>query len=121
MVDASVPMGDRVQLGLTTSLLALAVALGGGQGWLGDTCVQLLSLLLLAYLFAGSSSSRQRLRSLPKLAWLPLVLLLVPLLQMIPLPLSVWSGVEGRAAVLAQLGSIGLEHSSRIAMQALGP
>lgn len=85
MADASTPADDKVQVGLSAGLLSFAVLLGGGQGGLGDTFVQLVALLLLAYLMAGSPSARQRIRGLPLRAWMPLSLLLVPLLQMLPI------------------------------------
>ena len=121
MVDASAPAGDKLQLGLTAGVLALAVLLGGGQGGMGDTLTQLLALALLAYLVVGQDSNRRRLSSLPLRIWLPLGLLLVPLLQMMPMPLSAWTSVAGRAPLVSQLASVGLVPEPHIALQVLAP
>ena len=64
-------------------LLAAAVALGGGQGGLGDTFLQLFALALLGYLLAASASHRRQLLSLRSPAWVALIFLAVPLLHLV--------------------------------------
>ena len=121
MGDSSVATADKVQAGLTTGVLASALFLGGGQGWLGDTLAQLLAVLLLACVIAGSAANRQRLQALPLRIWLPLGVLLVPLVQMLPMPLSAWAGIEGRSDLVSQLASVGLSPDPHVALQTLGP
>ena len=75
-----------VQTGVSGALLASAVLLGGGQGWLGDTFCQLLALVALglaAWRHLYEPSARW-----PRSAWLATLPLLVPLIQLLPVPKS---------------------------------
>lgn len=64
----------------------LALLLGGGQGSLGDTVVQLAGVLLLATVAVRYLASRMEFQGWPRSAWPILLVLAVPLLQWIPLP-----------------------------------
>lgn len=119
MVDVVVRTGDKLQSSLSAALLALALLLGGGQGGLGDTLLQLLAIALLAYLFAAPGIRRELL-SAPTSAWLALVVLALPLLQLLPIPMGSWLSLDGRATLAAQLSSVAVTPDPHLALQALG-
>ena len=93
----------------TASALTLAMLLGGGQGWLGERLLELpaLALALLAVWRLETAAHA--------VAWrrdfytLPCLLLALPLLQLLPLPWSLWSSLPGRAAIADSLLAAGLE------------
>lgn len=119
MRKSALAAGDRIQFAMTASLLVASVALGGGQGGLGDTGLQLLALALLGYLFARWATARRELISWRTPAWLPLIFLAVPLVQLLPIPLSAWSSVEPRADIASQLAVVGLRPDPHFALQSL--
>ncbi|MFT3807403.1 O-antigen ligase family protein [Arenimonas sp.] len=91
-----------------TSLLA-----GGGRGGLGDVLAQLLALLLLAVLAWSSWSGRLSWRVPFWLRCLPLLALLLPLIQLLPIPADWWAAGSAREAVAAQLAIAGIEPAGR--------
>lgn len=91
------------------ALLLLALALGGGtrQGLLGDFIVQLASLPLLAWgLVLLAIAPRRREWRWP-LALVAAVLLL-PLLQVLPLPPALWTRLPGRELLLEGYRAAGI-------------
>lgn len=97
--------GDRLLGGLALALLAVAVVFGGAsQGnVLRLALVELASLPVLLLAIARLT----RARAWPWIAW-PVALLaaviLVPLVQLIPLPPGVWTRLAGRADLVTALG-----------------
>lgn len=106
-----------MQTGVSTTLLASALLLGGGQGWLGDTACQLLALAaigLAAWRHLHDPGARW-----PRVAWLAALPLLVPLLQLLPLPDVLWAGPDARAALAQDLAVAGVDAPSRMTLQPL--
>lgn len=93
----------------TTVVLLFALILGGGtrQGLMSDAIVQLASLPLL-----GIALLQLRLNPPTAEARWPLVilgaLLVVPIVQIIPLPPAVWTHIPGRQIFAANYGVAGL-------------
>ena len=92
-------------------MLAGALVLGGGQGTLGDSLVQLLALALIAFCLWRHAVDPEA--GLPRLAWLVVLPLLVPLLQLLPLPEPLWLLPEGRQELAAELAAAEVEAPSR--------
>jgi O-antigen ligase len=89
----------------TAIVVVLAVLLGGGtrQGLWSDGIVQLASLLLIGFLVWRDMPA------LPKPATIFLILIfLLPILQLVPLPASVWTLLPGREAIAATYRDVGL-------------
>jgi O-antigen ligase len=108
----------RSQFALAALTLCAAVALGGGQGTLGDSLVQLLALGMVGLAFwrhQGEPAAR-----LPAWAWLAAVPLLLPLAQMLPLPGVLWGLPEAREAIAAEAASAGVTLSPRWGLVSLG-
>jgi O-antigen ligase len=92
------------------ALLLLALVLGGGtrQGLLGDFVVQLAALPLLALgLVVLAGGERRREWRWPLLLLAAIVVL--PLLQLLPLPPALWSRLPGREALVAGFEAAGME------------
>jgi len=103
-------MGRKGAGGLDIAVSAFAVCsllLGGGtrQGLWSDALLQLLSLGLMAAVVVRSFQSTARL-PVPVLLLVGAVVA-VPLLQLIPLPLDVWSNLPGRAAFARVFEDVG--------------
>jgi O-antigen ligase len=85
----------------------LALALGGGPGLWSSALIQLCSLPLL-----GLALSELWLKPLPAVAKWSLLLIggavLLPLLQLVPLPPSVWTALPGRAPFAAAYQAAGM-------------
>lgn len=107
----------RVQTAVMTALLGLALLFGGGQGWLGDTLVQLLALFAIG--IAGWRHLHEDEARWSALAWLALLPLLVPLLQLLPIPESLWRWPEARDALAQDLAAAGVESPTRLTLQPL--
>lgn len=75
-----------LQLILTALALISAILLGGGQGGLGDTLVQLLALCLFASLALAGNLRRDGFSRPSSPGWLAVPVIVIPLLQMVPLP-----------------------------------
>ena len=89
-------------------VLAAALLLGGGtmQGLPGDAIVIALGLLL-AVLLVAAWPARALSPYRFELALLAAVLVL-PLLQLLPLPPALWTALPGRAALAAQQATVGI-------------
>lgn len=107
----------RLQTALTAALLVSAVLLGGGQGWLGDTFCQLLALAAIA--LAAWRHLRDPTARWPRVAWLAALVLLVPALQLLPIPESIWTWSEARRALQPGLESAGVDAPMRLTLQPL--
>ena len=100
---------DRLFL-LCTILLAACLVLGGGTrtGFLSDAAIQLLAiplLLIAAWRLAGVPSLKGGRWALV----LCLAIALVPALQLIPLPPSVWTALPGREPAMEAFRLLGQE------------
>lgn len=93
---------------LSVVLLTLAVLLGGGQGGLGDTTAQLLALILLGWLGWLGMRGELTWRIPSWLRWLPILVLLLPILQLLPVPEIWWQAAPARAELAAQLAQVGV-------------
>lgn len=95
--------------GLTIADVGLALALGGGtlQGLWSDALVQLCCLPLL-----GLAISRLWLNSFTARTRWPLALIggivLLPLLQLVPLPATIWTSLPGRAPFASAYHAAGM-------------
>lgn len=99
---------NKIQEYLSIMVLISALVLGGGQGSLGDTVIQLVAVALLVSLVirAGRLETTPR----PLWTWWPmLVLAAIPLIQSLPVPESIWRSLAGRAELAEQLAVAGIE------------
>lgn len=118
-----------VDLGLLLSIRAPTVAclwllltaglLGGGRGGLGDTMAQGMAVVLLAmaasrFLFGRGTDAVPGMLA----AW-SLLVVLPPLLQLLPLPESLWALPPARAELTEQLRAAGVEAGSRWSLNPL--
>jgi O-antigen ligase len=101
------------QFWLTALTLLAALLLGGGTrgGFLSDALLQLLAipLLLLSASRLGDLFWRQRVK-LRELRWelvFCLAVVLVPLLQLVPLPPALWTLLPHRAPLIASFDGLG--------------
>lgn len=98
---------DRWILLVTGALLIAALIAGGGQGWMGESLLALGGLILIAIALlrvAGNGLDKRRLR------WfigVPLALLILPLLQLLPLPPSIWTRLAGRPDLVSDMIAVG--------------
>lgn len=105
------PSAERIQYFLAAAVLIAALVLGGGQGTLGDSAVQLLALGLLAAVFwrhAGDAEAR-----LPSAAWFAAVPVAVVLLQQFPLPDFLWRLPEARPVLASELAAANVDAAHR--------
>lgn len=105
------PHAERLQFFLAALVLTAALVLGGGQGALGDTAVQLLALALLAAVFWRHATDGEA--RLPRTAWLAAVPLAVVLLQLFPLPEFLWRLPEARPGLANELAAASVEGLQR--------
>lgn len=101
----------RLQWPLAATLLLLCLVLGGGQGTIGDGLCQALAAGLIALTLWRSETEPGH--ALPRIAWLAALPLAVPLLQLLPLPESLWTLPAARGQVGEQLAVVGLEPATR--------
>lgn len=101
----------KLHYALSALLLVSALVLGGGQGWLGDTFCQLLALALIAVAAWRHFNDDDARWS--GAAWLVLVPLAVPLLQLLPVPESWWGMASGRAQLATELAQAGADDAGR--------
>jgi O-antigen ligase len=101
---------------LSILLLLAAMLAGGGQGGRGDLLAQLLAVALLARLWWLRVSDRAAIRHGPVWAqWLVPAVLLLPLVQLMPIPMS-WNSPAARVEISAQLAAIGLSPARHLAL-----
>lgn len=108
------PLNTRIQWPLAALLLLSALVLGGGQGTPGDSLCQVLALVLIAVSLGRHWQGDDG--RLPRLAWLALVPLALPLLQLLPIPDGLWQSAPARAELAAQLASVGADHAGRVSV-----
>ena len=101
----------RLQMFLAAATLVAALVLGGGQGTLGDGLVQLMSLALVVACMRRHASDPDA--RLPPVAWLAAVPLLLPLVQLLPLPEGLWSLPAARRELAAELAAAGVDPATR--------
>lgn len=112
------PMIARSQFALACFAFCAAVVLGGGQGALGDTLVQLLALGLIALAFWRHL--RDPAARWPAYAWLAAIPLLLPLIQFLPLPDALWNLPAERVRIAAEWSAAGVEPVARAGLVSLG-
>lgn len=105
-------MTQSVILPIAAVLLVLSLALGGGarNGLLSDMPVQIFAAFALLFLLAPGF---QRLKSSPFHVLMFCFVVLLPLLQLVPLPASIWMALPGRDAVIDLYRDLAIELSSR--------
>ncbi len=91
------PLLDRARVGLTFTLVVFGMLVSGGPGLLFNIAVEALALLLIAVLIVQGPA---RTVSLP-LRILIGVIVAIPLLQLVPLPASLWTELPGRELIVA--------------------
>ncbi|WP_158637259.1 O-antigen ligase family protein [Arenimonas daejeonensis] len=100
---------------LAAALLLLSLLLGGGQGTLGDSLCQALSLVLIGIVFWRHRQDPEA--ALPPAAWLIAGLpLALPLLQLLPVPEFLWLSTPAREALAPQLAAAGVEPAQRLGL-----
>ena len=112
------PLLARSQFAVAVLALCAALTLGGGQGTLGDSLLQLLALALLALvLWRHQAEPAAR---LPPWAWLAALPLLMPLLQMLPVPDALWGASTARGGIAADAAAAAVDPSARLGLVSLG-
>ena len=96
---------------LAMVLLVFALVLGGGQGGLGDVLSQWLALALIGIVLWRHAHDASM--QLPPVAWLALLPLCVPLLQLLPWPESLWGAAPARLQLAGELASAGVAPERR--------
>ena len=98
-----VGVGANLLLWLLAALvivLALVIGGSGADGLWSDAIVQLVSLFLLAFVLASIAWNHMRFgQAWP--AWIVAAALLLPILQLLPLPPAIWTHLPGRDEILA--------------------
>jgi O-antigen ligase len=89
-------------------LVAVAILGGGGQGGFGDVLAQELALGLMAYLYWQGARGLLVWRAPTWVRWLPALAFVLPLLQLVPIPMVLWVGSPARAELAAQLVQAGV-------------
>ena len=92
---------NLMQFFLAATVLVAALVLGGGQGTLGDSLVQVLALVLVAVCLLRHVRDPEA--RLPWFAWLAMVPCALPLLQLMPIPEGLWLHPEARQALATEL------------------
>jgi hypothetical protein len=97
-------------------LLLVAGLVGGGRGGLGDTLAQLIALSLLGWLCWLGAWGHIAWLAPAWVRWLPVLALVLPLLQLMPVPESVWTLGAARSELAAQLGRAGIGLPSTLSL-----
>ena len=84
-------------------LLIISVLGGGGRGGLGDTLAQLLAIVLLFYMYWLHMHAHLAWQAPRWVCWLPALALVLPALQLFPIPAVLWAMGTARAELAAQL------------------
>jgi O-antigen ligase len=103
---------------LSFLLLLVACALGGGQGGLGDTLAQEISLLVVASMLVLAVRGRWHSRAAKWVPWLVLLPLSLPLLQLLPMPGWLLAAGPARRELASQLGFLHLSLPHTISLDA---
>lgn len=93
----------------TTFLLLAGLLMGGGASWPGEQLLALGGLLLILLALARVAFSEVHPERFRYFWLLPLGVVLLPVLQLVPLPEWLWSGLPGRQALLDSLDMAGAE------------
>ncbi len=93
---------------LAALLLVCSVLGGGGRGGLGDMAAQLLALALLLYLAWLLANGAISWRAPPWVRWLPALALVLPAMQLLPIPAALWASSPARAELASQLVQAGV-------------
>ena len=93
---------------LAVLLLVFSVLGGGGRGGLGDMAAQLLALALLLYLAWLLANRGISWRAPTWVRWLPALALVLPAIQLLPIPAGLWASSPARAELAAQLAQAGV-------------
>lgn len=104
---------------LCALLLTVAGVLGGGQGGRGDMFAQLLSVVVLAWLWYLRSRGDLAMRGPAWALWLVPALVALPLLQMLPIPTWLWGVSPARREIAGQLAAVGVSPSPHLALISL--
>lgn len=88
--------------------LLLALASGGGQGWVGEDLLAVAGIALIAAALARALTSDVHPARLRVFLGLPAALVALPVLQLVPLPASIWTSLPGRAGLAADLAAAGV-------------
>lgn len=111
-------LGKQLQWPLAALLLLLCLVLGGGQGTIGDAVCQALAAgLIILTLWRSETEAEAK---LPRVAWIAMLPLAVPLLQLMPIPEAMWLMPEARVEIDAQLAVAGLEPAMRWTLTPFG-
>lgn len=94
---------NLMQFFLAATVLVAALVLGGGQGTVGDSLVQLLALALVAVCLLRHVHDPDA--RLPWFSWLAMVPCVLPLLQLLPIPEGLWLQPEARQTLAAELAA----------------
>lgn len=104
---AARPLAERWAQGIAALLLLLAMGVGGGLSGGGDGLVHAMAVIAL-----GVAISRWRWDALGRaqkaMAWLLAAAIALALLQLLPLPTSLFARLPGRAVLVAELQAAGL-------------
>ncbi|GAA4720357.1 O-antigen ligase family protein [Sphingomonas lutea] len=100
-------MADRMRHGVAPLYLLMCLTLGGSaQGIWTNVLLQLTGVAIIAW-SALAPPSEPLTGKARALAWLALAALIVVVLQLIPLPAAIWSGLGGRAGLAADFRILG--------------
>lgn len=100
-------MGDRIRHGVAPAYLLMCLALGGSaQGVWTNVFLQLTGVAIIAW-SALVTPAEPLTRKARILSWLALTALAVVLVQLIPLPASIWPILGGREALAAGFATLG--------------
>jgi O-antigen ligase len=112
--EARMRQGDLVTLLLASTLLLIAFMGGGDSAHanLGTMAAQLFAIPVLIHA-ALQATRRGRLGSLRWEVLCVLLIVLLPLLQLLPLPMSLWSLPAARASLLQDLVAVGVASGSK--------
>lgn len=88
--------------------LAIALAVGGGPGWPGERLVSMLALAMALAAIWRVETATDPFPWRRSFYLLPALLLALPLVQLAPIPWSLWSRLPGRDALAAALLAAGV-------------
>ncbi len=91
--------------------LALCLVLGGASnaGFLANFALQMMAIALgVAVLVVNRSAEGEAAAQTRALRWLAVLMAIIAVLQFVPLPLSLWSALPGRAQIAQELAIVGV-------------